>query len=390
MYFLMNSDVSRCRSSSSALRASGRVKTSDVTPSSDAPACEPPRAPALPEFADESEAGGGGAACCESTCAAIRRSEASSFLSRMMKRRSKRERSESGIPMFAIALWFLSYEPHTGFAAATTEQRALSDACMPALAMVTVCCSITSWMATRSASTILSNSSTQHTPRSASTIAPASSRLAPVSSSDVTAAVRPTPEEPRPVVEMARGAVRITARRSCDLAVDGSPSIRMLMSPRKCVPFARLRSVPPSSISSSARFSKSCPNTEGATDSARRGRASGRRETSLMWRTSSSVNWAEPRCFVRSRTWFPRTSVLKVPLWLALDGRARWMPVMCSRSPGLVESTRSASRMTSTERGSWPGGARSGISCRCTVWQSMYSQSPYSVSSRLPSESFVG
>ena len=39
------------------------------------------------------------------------------------------------------------------------------------------------------------------------------------------------------------------------------------------------------------------------------------------------------------------------------------MPVMCSRSPGLVESTRSASRMTSTERGSWPGGARSGISC---------------------------
>ena len=92
------------------------------------------------------------------------------------------------------------------------------------------------------------------------------------------------------------------------------------------------------------------------------------------------------------------------------------MPVMCSRSPGLVESTRSASRMTSTERGSWPGGARSGISCgekgegaveegagrrragrggraracRCTVWQSMYSQSPYSVSSKLPSESFVG
>eukprot|EP00962_Isochrysis_galbana_P018935 scaffold5496_cov112-Isochrysis_galbana.AAC.4 len=32
---------------------------------------------------------------------------------------------------------------------------------------------------------------------------------------------------------MASGAVRITARNSCDLAVDGSPSIRMLMSPRR-------------------------------------------------------------------------------------------------------------------------------------------------------------
>ena len=40
----------------------------------------------------------------------------------------------------------------------------------------------------------------------------------PVSGSVVTAAVRPTPEDPRPVVLIARGDTFMTARRSCDLA----------------------------------------------------------------------------------------------------------------------------------------------------------------------------
>lgn len=44
-------------------------------------------------------------------------------------------------------------------------------------------------------------------PRSPSTIAPASRRRSPVSASVVTAAVKPTPLEPRPVVAIARGAV---------------------------------------------------------------------------------------------------------------------------------------------------------------------------------------
>ncbi|KAK2366914.1 Minichromosome maintenance (MCM2/3/5) family protein [Trifolium repens] len=69
--------------------------------------------------------------------------------------------------------------PYMGFAAATTLQRALSDAWIPALAIVTVCCSITSCIATRSWSFILSNSSMQTTPQSAGTIAPASSLLSP-------------------------------------------------------------------------------------------------------------------------------------------------------------------------------------------------------------------
>lgn len=68
------------------------------------------------------------------------------------------------------------------------------------LAMEMVCCSITSWMAVRSASAILSNSSMQQTPWSASTKAPPSRVISPVRGSCITAAVRPTPDEPRPVV----------------------------------------------------------------------------------------------------------------------------------------------------------------------------------------------
>lgn len=50
-------------------------------------------------------------------------------------------------------------------------------------------------------------------------------QILPVSWSLVTAAVRPTPEDPRPVVDMASGAMFIMARRSCDLATEGSPTI---------------------------------------------------------------------------------------------------------------------------------------------------------------------
>jgi hypothetical protein len=59
-------------------------------------------------------------------------------------------------------------------AAARTEVRELSTVVIPALAIEIVCCSIASWIATRSCSRILSNSSMQTTPPSASTIAPPS------------------------------------------------------------------------------------------------------------------------------------------------------------------------------------------------------------------------
>ena len=57
----------------------------------------------------------------------------------------------------------------------------------------------------------------------------------PVSWSEVTAAVKPTPEEPRPVVDMAKGAIFIMALRSWDLATEGSPTIIIFMSLKETI-----------------------------------------------------------------------------------------------------------------------------------------------------------
>ena len=116
-------------------------------------------------------------------------------------------------------------------AAAITEHLAFKLVCIPALAIVTVYCSITSWIATLSSSLILSNSSIQTIPLSARTIAPAARYLSPESLSKITAAVRPTPEVPLPVVLIAKGAIFKTLLRSYDFAVDGSPISKRFISP---------------------------------------------------------------------------------------------------------------------------------------------------------------
>jgi len=82
------------------------------------------------------------------------------------------------------------------------------------------------------------------------TIAPASSRRSPVSGSLVTAAVKPTPLLPRPVVLIARGAMFSTNRSSWDLPHEGSPTINTLISPRIWVPFFKFFSLPPICCSS--------------------------------------------------------------------------------------------------------------------------------------------
>lgn len=56
-----------------------------------------------------------------------------------------------------------------GLAAARTAVLAFKDVVIPALAMLTVCCSITSCIAVLSDSSILSNSSIAHIPMSANT-----------------------------------------------------------------------------------------------------------------------------------------------------------------------------------------------------------------------------
>mmetsp|Transcript_483 Transcript_483/g.1111 ORF Transcript_483/g.1111 Transcript_483/m.1111 type:complete len:235 (+) Transcript_483:1099-1803(+) len=215
--------------------------------------------------------------------------------------------------MFSCTRLFRSYCPYTGFAAASTEHRALRLACIPALAMVTVCCSIASWIATRSFSPILSNSSTHTRPRSARTIAPASRRRSRVSGSDVTAAVSPTPEEPLPVVLTARGAMPMALRRSWDLAVEGSPTMRMLMSPRRWVPLARFFSQPERSCRARAFLMTSWPWMEGQTLRPRMSRISGRFPRERMVRTSFVVKTRPCESLPRILTSLARTAVGNTP-----------------------------------------------------------------------------
>mmetsp|Transcript_8874 Transcript_8874/g.27591 ORF Transcript_8874/g.27591 Transcript_8874/m.27591 type:complete len:213 (-) Transcript_8874:838-1476(-) len=184
-----------------------------------------------------------------------------------------------------------------GFAAARTLHRALRVTCMPALAMVTHCCSMASWMATRSPRLILSNSSMQITPRSARTMAPASRLNSREPCSRIMAAVRPTPLEPRPVVLTASGAMFMTKRSICDFPQEGSPTSSTLMSPRRCVPLARFFSVPPTICSSRPSFTPSCPQIEGANERARSLKASGRAATSRMFLTSSLTKGASSISF---------------------------------------------------------------------------------------------
>ena len=93
-----------------------------------------------------------------------------------------------------------SKRPNTGLAAASTEVLELSLVVIPALATLIVCCYIASWMATLSAGFILSNSSIQTMPPSASTKAPPYIWNSPVVESLVMVAVRPAADEPLPEV----------------------------------------------------------------------------------------------------------------------------------------------------------------------------------------------
>ena len=103
---------------------------------------------------------------------------------------------------------------------------AFKVATIPALAILTVCCSIASCRADLSEVSILSNSSIAATPPFANTIAPASRFIWPVSVSLITAAVKPTAEEPLPEVYSPRGDTSIALFRISDLPVPGSPTNR--------------------------------------------------------------------------------------------------------------------------------------------------------------------
>lgn len=158
-----------------------------------------------------------------------------------------------------------SYSPYTGLAEAKTLHLAFKMVWIPPLAIDTVCCSITSCRATRSSKFILSNSSMQITPLSASTIAPAS-KVCFFYSSLTKAAVNPTPVEPLPVEWIQRGAIYPIFLNIWDFPTPGSPIKRMLISPLTLVSFLPKSSLPPKSIKSNPSLIASCPWIAGATD----------------------------------------------------------------------------------------------------------------------------
>lgn len=186
--------------------------------------------------------------------------------SRRIKIKSNRDRSAAGRLMFLCTLYLLLYLPNRGFAAARIEARALSEVVIPALAIETVCCSITSWIAVRSYSLILSNSSIQHTPMSASTRAPAYRKTSLVKGSIVIAAVSPTPELPLPDVYTPLGAIWAMCLSSWDFAMPGSPIRPMLISPRILKLSSVILVMPPAMRRSSAFLTVSMPNISGAID----------------------------------------------------------------------------------------------------------------------------
>ncbi len=114
--------------------------------------------------------------------------------------RSNHDKREYGRFTFSCGVFNLLYLPYTGFAAARIDVQAFNQVVIPALAIETVCCSITSCIATQSCSSILSNSSMQHTPLSAKTKAPPSKTISFVVGSLVIVAVKPAPDDPLPVV----------------------------------------------------------------------------------------------------------------------------------------------------------------------------------------------
>jgi hypothetical protein len=109
----------------------------------------------------------------------------------------------------------------------------------------------------------------QQMPLSASISAPASIANSLLSGSLTTDAVRPAAVDALPLAYTARGRKPATYLSSWLLAVDGSPMMATLMSPRSDVPSSVRLCTPPNSISRIACLIASWPYTEGHTERAR-------------------------------------------------------------------------------------------------------------------------
>ncbi len=151
-----------------------------------------------------------------------------------------------------------------------------------------VCCSMASCIAAVSLSSILSSSSIAAKPLSASTSAPASRVHLPSPKSSLTAAaVSPAALDPLPKAKTPRGEISVMYFKSWDLAVPGSPTISMWISPLMVVPSLMTLRTPPNIWRTSVVFTISMPYIVGAMDVARTSIILGVRDSSTIFSSSS-------------------------------------------------------------------------------------------------------
>lgn len=180
-----------------------------------------------------------------------------------MKTRSNLDNKEYGKLTFLWGEISLSYLPEIGFAAAKIAVLAFNLVVIPALASETVYYSITSWIATLSYSSILSNSSIQQIPWSASTNAPPSNRISSFESLYIEA-VSPVEDDPFPVAYTPLGVTFAMYFNNYDLATPGSPMSAKLRSPLILIPSSIVIVDPPTIIKSKAFLTSFIPKISGA------------------------------------------------------------------------------------------------------------------------------
>ena len=145
--------------------------------------------------------------------------------------KSNLDNKAGGTLMFSPKDSFASYFPNFGFAAASILVFAGSVRLTPATALDTVCCSMASCIELRSSLFILSNSSINANPPEHNGNTPACAIIVPSASLTIPI-VSPAADVPLPLVYIDVCVIFLPNFNSSDFAILGSPTRRMLMSPR--------------------------------------------------------------------------------------------------------------------------------------------------------------
>mmetsp|Transcript_71318 Transcript_71318/g.195463 ORF Transcript_71318/g.195463 Transcript_71318/m.195463 type:complete len:222 (+) Transcript_71318:975-1640(+) len=221
---------------------------------------------------------------------------------------------------------------------------------------------------------MLSNSSMQQSPPSASTSAPASSIHSPPASRTAVH-VSPADVEPMPVVSTARGLSLAAYRSTCDLPVPASPTSSMCDSPRTFMPVASVWPTPPSSVSAMPSLTRNMPLRPGHMRVSSQSRAASGASRLLAQKSSNSAmssldTRSAPASSLRTRTCCASIAIStsqRTSFWSGRQ-RLRSTPTTVTSSPALAASTRSFCSSSEMERGIEPTISRWTCSWMRTSW----------------------